>query len=65
MHDRSPVNVPADLLDGWLGPDLTDPDKVRELVAAVPEPRLVPRPVGKAVGPVRNNGRELVEPVET
>jgi len=30
----------------------------------MPEPHLIPRPVGKAVGSVRNNGPQLIEPVE-
>lgn len=30
----------------------------------MPEPHLVPTPVGKAVGSVRHNGPEHIEPVE-
>lgn len=64
VHDRSPVIVPPDVLDDWLDPTVTDPADVRELVAAMPEPRLVPRPVSSAVGNVRNDGPELINPVE-
>jgi putative SOS response-associated peptidase YedK len=64
IHDRTPLVVPADLRDAWLDPALQDLDEVRELVAAMPKPVLRPRPVGKAVGDVRNDGPELVEPVE-
>ncbi|MGM0384664.1 MAG: SOS response-associated peptidase [Actinomycetota bacterium] len=64
VHDRSPVIVPAALLDDWLDPAITDPDEIRTLVAAMPEPRLAPRPVGRAVGSVRNDGPGLIEPVE-
>lgn len=64
IHDRSPLLVPPDLLDDWLDPALTDPGQVRELVAAIPEPHLVPRTVGRAVGNVANNGPELIAPVE-
>ena len=64
VHDRSPVIVPADMLADWLDPTRTDPADVREMVSAMPEPRLVPRPVGKAVGNMRNNGPQLIEPVE-
>lgn len=63
IHDRSPVIVPADLLDDWLNPALEEPDAIRGLLAAMPEPHLVPRPVGKAVGDVRNDGPELIEEV--
>jgi hypothetical protein len=62
VHDRSPVIVPADLLDAWLDPALTDPDEIRALLAAMPEPRLTPRPVGRAVGSVRNDGPHLIGP---
>jgi putative SOS response-associated peptidase YedK len=64
VHDRSPVIVPADMLADWLDPTRTDPADVREMLAAMPEPRLVPRPVGKAVGNVRNNGPQLIEPID-
>lgn len=64
IHDRTPLLVPADLLDAWLDPRLTDPREVRDLVAAIPEPHLEPRPVGKAVGQVANNGPELIEPIK-
>ena len=64
VHDRSPVIVPADLLDAWLDPALTDPDEIRALLEAMPEPRLTPRPVGRAVGSVRNDGPHLIDPVE-
>ncbi|GAA1646793.1 SOS response-associated peptidase [Georgenia ruanii] len=53
-----------DMLADWLNPGITDPKDVRGMVAAMPEPHLVPRPVGKTVGNVRNNGPQLVEPVE-
>jgi putative SOS response-associated peptidase YedK len=63
IHDRAPLLLPPDFRDSWLDPALTDADAVRELVRSVPEPELVPREVGPAVGNVRNNGPELVEPV--
>lgn len=63
VHDRCPVIVPAGLLDDWLDPGITDPAEVRALVEAMPEPRLLPRPVGRAVGSVRNDGPGLIEPV--
>lgn len=62
IHDRSPLILPADLWDDWLDPTTTDPSRVRELLAAVPEPHLTPRVVSAAVGSVRNNGPELIEP---
>lgn len=63
IHDRCPVLVPAELRADWLNPSLTEPDQVKELLAAIPEPRLTPREVSRAVNSVRNNGPELVEPI--
>jgi putative SOS response-associated peptidase YedK len=64
VHDRSPVVVPpGELRARWLDPALTDPGQVRELLAAIPEPRLEPYEVSPAVNSPRNNGPELVQPV--
>lgn len=63
IHDRSPLVLPANVVDAWLNPAVTDLDDVRDLLAAVPEPHLVPRQVGYDVGNVRNNGPHLVDPV--
>lgn len=63
LHDRSPVVLPADLQGPWLDPATTDPVRVRELLEAVPEPLLTPREVGPAVGNVRNDTPDLLDPV--
>jgi putative SOS response-associated peptidase YedK len=34
------------------------------LLAALPAPHLEPRPVSSAVGNVKNNGPQLIEPVD-
>lgn len=63
IHDRTPVIVPRALRDGWL--HCTDPrgEDPRELLAAIPPPRLEPREVGRAVGNVRNDSPSLIDPV--
>lgn len=63
IHDRSPLIIPPDLWDAWLSSGLTDPADVRSLIAQVPEPHLVPRPVSRAVNSVRNDGPGLIEAV--
>ena len=64
IHDRMPVVVePADWAD-WLDPDLTDPAAARQLLTVAGD-RLVGHPVSAAVGNVRNNGPELVRPVDS
>lgn len=64
IHDRTPVVVPPDLWDAWLDPRTTDPGSVEGLLRAVPDPALVPREVSRAVGNVRNDSPELIEPVD-
>jgi putative SOS response-associated peptidase YedK len=63
IHDRSPVVVPENLRSDWLDPTVTDLVTVAEMLAAIPEPRLVPYEVSTAVNSVRNNGPELLAPV--
>lgn len=65
IHDRSPVVLPAEMIDDWLNLELTDTGRVRDLLAAVPNPTLQPDPVSRKVNSVRNNGPELLQPVHT
>ncbi|MHA7154412.1 SOS response-associated peptidase [Arthrobacter sp. TMN-50] len=65
IHDRTPLILPADLYPEWLDPRMTSSTDVQTLIDAIPEPLLVPRVVGNAVGSVRNNGPQLIEPVAT
>jgi putative SOS response-associated peptidase YedK len=60
IHDRQPVILPADCLGIWL--DGTA-DEALTLLADLPEPELAYYLVMRAVGSVRNQGRELVEPI--
>ncbi|GAA4430516.1 SOS response-associated peptidase [Georgenia halophila] len=64
IHDRCPVVVPADMVPDWLDPSVTHLGDVRSMIDAMPSPQLDPRPVGRAVGNVNNDGPELVKPVE-
>ncbi|OZC62625.1 hypothetical protein CH306_04875 [Rhodococcus sp. 15-725-2-2b] len=63
IHDRSPVVLPPDLRASWLDPAVTDLGDVRDLLAAIPEPRLKPYEVSTAVNSVKNNSPELLTPV--
>ncbi|OZC75333.1 hypothetical protein CH251_11310 [Rhodococcus sp. 06-462-5] len=63
IHDRSPVVLPPDLRASWLDPAVTDLGEVRDLLAAIPEPRLEPYEVSTAVNSVKNNSPELLTPV--
>jgi putative SOS response-associated peptidase YedK len=63
IHDRCPVLVPPELQAEWLDCSDDDPQVAQRLLADMPEPHLEPREVSTAVGNVRNNGPELIEPV--
>jgi len=63
IHDRTPVIVPPDMRDDWLDPQLTDLDLVRQVLDAIPEPRLANHEVSTAVNSPRNNSPELLAPV--
>ena len=59
IHDRMPLVLRPDRWDDWLDPGLTDPEEARALLAPPPPGLLEARPVGPAVGNIRNNGPEL------
>ncbi|WP_046471111.1 SOS response-associated peptidase [Allosalinactinospora lopnorensis] len=63
VHDRCPVILPHDMVGDWLAKSTTDKGEVRRLIDAIPDPSLVPRPVGRAVGSPRNNHPGLTEEV--
>ena len=62
IHDRTPLLVPRADWSRWLDPELEDPGD-HLLVPAV-SGELDAWPVGAAVGNVRNDGPELVRPVD-
>jgi putative SOS response-associated peptidase YedK len=64
IHDRSPLVVPPEQWAHWLDPTLTDAAKVRALVTSIDPPRLRAYEVSAAVNSVRNDGPELVKPVD-
>ncbi|RIJ53212.1 SOS response-associated peptidase [Clavibacter lycopersici] len=64
IHDRTPVIVPRDRVDDWLDAGTTAVDDVRHLLGGLPEPRLVPRLVSTRVNSVRNDGPDLIAPLD-
>ncbi|WP_139980787.1 SOS response-associated peptidase [Nocardioides litoris] len=62
IHDRMPLMVEREKWGAWLAPDAPRDDLLDLLVPAAPG-RLEAFPVSPAVGNVRNNGPELVEPL--
>jgi putative SOS response-associated peptidase YedK len=61
LHDRAPVALPADRLQHWLS---APPDHLAARLAQTPAPALAWHAVGRAVGNVRNQGRQLTEPLD-
>lgn len=64
IHDRSPVIVPPQLHDAWLTCAREDAGDARAVLERIPAAALQPDVVSAAVGNVRNNGPELIRPVD-
>lgn len=68
IHDRMPVIVPRAHYDAWLDPDYGsgdgEADALLDLLDPGRDPDLETYPVATAVNSVKNNGPELLEPVE-
>ncbi len=63
IHDRMPMLVERDRWADWLDPDRTSTDDLADLLVPAAPGRLEAFPVSTSVNSVRNNGRELVEPL--
>jgi len=61
IHHRMPVVLEPDVLEEWLDPANGDRPELESLLVPSPAGILVHRPVGRAVGNVRNDGPELIE----
>jgi putative SOS response-associated peptidase YedK len=62
IHDRQPVVLEPDAWEHWLDPGVTDRDELEPLLRSGVEGTLVHGPANRAVGNVRNNGPEMLEP---
>lgn len=62
IHDRQPLMLRRDAWDAWLDPS-AGADDARRLLEA-PAPRIIATPVSTLVSSVRNNGPQLLEPVD-
>ncbi|HLS15937.1 MAG TPA: SOS response-associated peptidase [Beutenbergiaceae bacterium] len=62
IHEREPAVLDHDLITSWLDPDRTGAAEALGVLAQ-PSPPLSWHEVGSAVGSVRNDGPELIEPV--
>jgi putative SOS response-associated peptidase YedK len=64
IHDRMPLLVEPDRYDAWLDPSNANVDDLKRLLVPAAPGRLEAYPVSTAVNSVRNNGPELVDPLE-
>ncbi len=65
IHNRMPVFLPKDDWDSWLNPDFTNQDKLKALIdKREDDQKLHFWPVRPLVNSIRNNGPELIEPIE-
>jgi putative SOS response-associated peptidase YedK len=63
LHDRMPVILLKEEWGEWLDPANHDTDSLKELLRPFPEDALDYYRVSKKVSNVRNNSKELIEPV--
>ena len=63
IHNRMPMVIARDAVDAWLDPDLTDVDRVRDLLAVTDAELLEAYVVSTEVNSVQNNHPRLVEPI--
>jgi putative SOS response-associated peptidase YedK len=64
IHDRMPVVLPPEKWDTWLDRDNDDVDALAKLLKPAPETLLELYPVSTEVNNVRNDGEQLVAPLE-
>jgi putative SOS response-associated peptidase YedK len=64
LHDRMPVVLTESSWDRWLDPELADPGELNGLFEPTDEVVLRIEPVSDLVNNVRNDGPELVVPID-
>jgi putative SOS response-associated peptidase YedK len=65
IHNRMPVILRGDEADAWIDPDVEDPAALAELLRPFDAEQMRCYPVGSAVGNVKNNSPECIEPLDT
>ncbi len=64
IHDRMPLLVEPDRYSAWLDPKVSDRESLLALLVPAAPGRLEAYPVSTDVNSVRNNGSQLLEPVQ-
>ena len=64
VHNRMPVILRGSEADAWLDPAIEEPEKLAELLLPYPVKTMACYPVGTSVGNVKNNGPDLIKPMD-
>ncbi len=64
LHDRMPVVLAPSHWEHWLDPTVDDVEDLSRLLAPAPDGLLTVHPVSTLVSDVRNEGPQLIDPVE-
>ncbi|HUC37893.1 MAG TPA: SOS response-associated peptidase [Acidimicrobiales bacterium] len=64
VHNRMPVIIERSRFDLWLDPDQHDPEFLLEMLRPAPAGTLVKHPIDKAVNSPRNDGPQIIEPIQ-
>jgi putative SOS response-associated peptidase YedK len=64
IHDGMPVIIPTADYSAWLDPANQDTDRLKGFIRSFPADLMKAYPVSARVSNARNEGKELIEPVE-
>lgn len=67
IHDRMPVMLREDLLDDWINPEINGSSELVHMATQASldcATQLIPTAVSSMVGNVRNNGPDLIRPID-
>jgi putative SOS response-associated peptidase YedK len=64
LHTRMPVILHESDEEEWLDPEVTDPMQVERLLVPYPADEMEAVPVSRKVNNVRNDGPDLIDPIE-
>ena len=65
IHDRMPMVITREHWADWLDPGNSEPSQLQAAMLPAMAGGLTSHPVSMAVNTVRNNGPELIEPLES
>ena len=65
IHDRMPVILPEEAESAWINLEVDQPDELKSFIRSFPAASMEAFEVSSAVNSVKNQGSELIEPVES